>query len=113
MRMSLGDPQTLAPTGGQPGFTSVACGGLPIFHGPCSPGTVFKAATCGAVMGPDGVTLGVCEDSGNVPGGPSSVTCKSIITPQAGGIGGCVGPLDAGTWALIGGGLLLLFLVSK
>lgn len=37
----------------------------------------------------------------------SSAVCKGL------GIGPCLGPLDIGTWALIGGGLLLIFMVSK
>jgi hypothetical protein len=89
MRLSLGQAPTIVSTGLT---TSAACGGLPVLTSGCGAGTYWSAKSCGAVLGPDGQSLGICVDSpAQTPTTTSNLTALLVI----------------------GGLLLLLFLVKR
>lgn len=79
----------------------LASGGTPVAS-PIVDGTgtvTISTSTPGASPG---------SSSGNVGVSISGVTCASLV----GGFGGCIGPLDAGSWLIIGGALVLLLFLG-
>jgi hypothetical protein len=90
----------------------------------CVYGSSVNPQPYGGTLGPSGGIApqpantptpgsGVSQSQINAaPGGiaPSSSSSTTTATCSGIGIGSCIGPLDAGTWALIAAGLLALYM---
>lgn len=99
--MGLGATPVIAPSITSGATTTMACGAMPIFTGGCSSTDQWVPANCGAVLGPNGVSLGICQPI-------QSSSCFKLF----GNMESCIGPVGSLT-LLAGLGILALIMVSK